>query len=118
MLSKHYNMAVESWAQMAGFNAFIVCNNGPRWSAVINYDWLTRLLHFGASCQAQLWFDGKPLGYVPNEKGLRRDEFVVPLDLKPGENILVVKLQRFWERRWLFYSSLTRACQVLWTPVD
>ena len=41
MLSKHYNMAVESWAQMAGFNAFIVCNNGPRWSAVINYDWLT-----------------------------------------------------------------------------
>ena len=52
MLSKHYNMAVESWAQMAGFNAFIVCNNGPRWSAVINYDGLTRLLHFGASCQA------------------------------------------------------------------
>jgi len=50
----------------------------------------TRLLHFGASCQAQLWLDGKPLGYVPNEKGLRRDEFVVPLDLKPGKNILVV----------------------------
>ena len=67
----------------------------------------TRLLHFGASCQAQLWLDGKPLGYVPNEKGLRRDEFVVPLDLKPGENVLVVKLERFWERRWMFYASLT-----------
>ena len=41
MLSKHYNMKVESWAKQAGFNAFIVCNNAPRWSAVINYDWLT-----------------------------------------------------------------------------
>ncbi len=67
----------------------------------------TRLLHFGASCQAQLWLNGKPLGYVPNEKGLRRDEFVVPLDLKPGKNVLVVKLERFWERRWMFYASLT-----------
>lgn len=67
----------------------------------------TSLLHFGASSQAQLWLNGKPLGYVPNEKGLRRDEFVVPLDLKPGKNILVVKIERFWERRWVFYSSLT-----------
>ncbi len=67
----------------------------------------TRRLHFGASCQAQLWLNGKPLGYVPNEKGLRRDEFVVPLDLNPGKNVLVVKLERFWERRWMFYSCLT-----------
>jgi glycosyl hydrolase family 42 (putative beta-galactosidase) len=67
----------------------------------------TRRLHFGASCQAQLWLNGKPLGYVPNEKGLRRDEFIVPLDLKPGKNVLVVKLERFWERRWVFYGSLT-----------
>ena len=67
----------------------------------------TKLLHFGASCQAQLWLNGKPLGYVPNEKGLRRDEFVVPLDVKPGKNVLVVKLERFWERRWMFYSCLT-----------
>jgi len=67
----------------------------------------TRLLHFSASGQAQLWLDGKPLGYVPNEKGLRRDEFVTPCNLKPGENVLVVKLERFWERRWMFYTSLT-----------
>jgi len=68
-----------------------------------------RLLHFSASCQAQLWLDGKPLGYVPNEKGLRRDEFVIPCELKPGENVLVVKLERFWERRWMFYASLSPA---------
>jgi len=67
----------------------------------------TRQLHFGASCQAQLWLDGKPLGYVPNEKGLRRDELVIPLDLKPGKNILVVKLERFWERHWMFCASLS-----------
>jgi hypothetical protein len=64
-------------------------------------------LHFGASSQAQLWLNGEPLGYVPNEKGIRRDEFVVPLALRSGKNLLLVKLQRFWERRWLFYASLT-----------
>jgi len=41
VLSRFYNMQVERWAKQAGFNAFIVCNNGPRWSAVINHDWLT-----------------------------------------------------------------------------
>jgi hypothetical protein len=65
------------------------------------------LLHFGASSQAQLWLNGAPLGYVPNEKGLRRDEFVVPFRLRAGKNVLVVKLQRFWERRWVFYASVT-----------
>jgi hypothetical protein len=64
-------------------------------------------LHFGASSQAQLWLNGQPLGYTPNEKGLRRDEFVCSINLQSGRNILVVKLQRFWERRWLFYASLT-----------
>ena len=63
-------------------------------------------LHFGASSQAQLWLNGRPLGYVPNEKGIRRDELVHNLTLKPGRNVLVVKLQRFWERRWLFYARL------------
>jgi len=56
---------------------------------------------------AQLWLDGKPLGYVPNEKGLLRDEFVITCNLKQGENVLVVKLQRFWERRWMFCASLS-----------
>jgi hypothetical protein len=64
-------------------------------------------LRFSASSQAQLWLNGAALGYVPNEKGIRRDEFVAPLDLRAGENKLAVKLQRFWERRWLFYASVT-----------
>ncbi len=64
-------------------------------------------LHFGASSQAQLWLNGASIGYVPNEKGLRRDEFVAPLRLRAGQNTLVLKLERFWERRWVFYASLT-----------
>jgi len=63
--------------------------------------------HFGATSQAQLWLNGKSIGYAPNEKGLRRDELVVPVHLAEGENTLVVKIQRFWERRWMFYASLT-----------
>jgi hypothetical protein len=66
----------------------------------------TARLHFGASSQAQLWLNTEPLGYVPNEKGVRRDEFARTVQLRPGRNVLVVKLGRFWERRWLFYASL------------
>jgi len=65
------------------------------------------ILHFGSSSQAQLWVNGKPLAYVPNEKGLRRDELLTPIELRAGENRLVVKLQRFWERHWTFYAELT-----------
>jgi hypothetical protein len=65
-------------------------------------------LDFGASSQAQIWLNGEYIGYVPNEKGLRRDEFVAPLKLHEGENTLVIKLQRFWERHWMFYASLNR----------
>ena len=63
-------------------------------------------LHFGASSQAQIWLNSEYTGCVPNQKGLRRDEFVVPLKLYEGENTLVIKLQRFWERHWMFYASL------------
>ena len=65
------------------------------------------VLHFGASSQARLWLNGRPIGYVPNEKGLRRDELVVSLSLERGRNVLAVKLERFWERRWMSYASLT-----------
>lgn len=64
-------------------------------------------LHFGASSAAQLWLNGRALDYVPNEKGVRRDELVLPVELSAGKNRLVVKLARFWERRWQFYASLT-----------
>ncbi len=65
-------------------------------------------LHFGASSQAQIWLNGSDVGYIPNEKGIRKDEFVMPLELRAGENILVVKLQRFWERHWMFYANLSQ----------
>ena len=70
------------------------------------------LLHFGASSQSQLWLNGEPVGYLPNEKGLRRDEWVVSLRLQKGENRLVAKLQRFWERRWMFYASLIKSSNI------
>ena len=67
-------------------------------------------LSFSATSAAQLWLNGESLAYVPNEKGLRRDELVVPLrNVRKGKNILVIKLQRFWERRWLFYGSVIDA---------
>jgi len=68
-----------------------------------------RTLHFGASSSAQLWINGEALGYVPNEKGVREREFTAPVKLRAGENALVVKLQRFWERRWMFYAELAEA---------
>jgi len=65
-----------------------------------------RMLRFASSSSAQLWLNGKPLGYVPNEKGVRESEFVASINLKSGENTIVVKLQRFWERKWMFYAEV------------
>jgi hypothetical protein len=76
--------------------------------AVATFDapgWPRPKLCFGSTSQATLWLNGRYLGVVPNEKGLR-EEFVVPVELQPGANKLVVKLQRFWERRWLFATRL------------
>ena len=63
-------------------------------------------LRFGASSSAQLWLNGGPVAYVPNEKGVRKDELVAPIELRAGDNTLVVKLQRFWERHWQFYAAV------------
>ncbi|MFC1806700.1 hypothetical protein ACFL09_06985, partial [Planctomycetota bacterium] len=41
VLSRHYNTSVPWWKEKVGWDAFIVCNNAPRWSAVIHYDWMT-----------------------------------------------------------------------------
>jgi len=50
VMSQHYNLTVESWAAKQDFNAYIVCNNAPRWSSVINYDLLASpLLGFACS---------------------------------------------------------------------
>ncbi len=64
-------------------------------------------LHVGASSQAVVWLNGRRIAYLPNVKGVERDEFVGPVQLKAGRNTLLIKLCRFWERRWLFYASVT-----------
>jgi len=67
----------------------------------------TAKLRLGSSSSAVAWLNGQEVAYLPNVKGVQRDEFVGEVSLKAGRNVLVLKLQRFWERRWLFYASLT-----------
>jgi len=65
------------------------------------------VLHLGASSQAAAWLNGERVAYLPNVKGVQRDEHVARVQLKPGRNVLLLKLCRFWERRWMFYASVT-----------
>lgn len=64
------------------------------------------VLRFGSSSSAQIWLNGELLAYVPNEKGVRENELELPIDLEIGDNTLIVKLQRFWERHWMFYAGV------------
>jgi hypothetical protein len=63
-------------------------------------------LSLGASSSAVAYVNGVEVTYLPNVKGVMRDEVVVDAALKAGDNLLVIKLQRFWERRWMFYASV------------
>ncbi|MEW6355206.1 MAG: hypothetical protein AB1696_02680 [Planctomycetota bacterium] len=65
----------------------------------------TMRLSIGASSAAQAWLNGEQIAYLPNQKGVMQDEFVADVKLKPGRNVLLVKLCRYWERHWLFYAS-------------
>jgi hypothetical protein len=67
----------------------------------------TMRLHLGSSSSALAWLNGQEVACLPNIKGIQRDEFMGEVKLKPGPNVLVLKLMRFWERRWLFYASVT-----------
>ena len=64
-------------------------------------------LHVGSASSALVWLNGKEAGYIPNQKGLVRSELKADVTLKKGTNHLVVKLNKFWERRWLFHASVT-----------
>ena len=63
-------------------------------------------LHFGASSAARVYLNGALVLDVPNVKGVERDEGLARVHLGAGENELQVELERFWERRWLFYASV------------
>ena len=67
------------------------------------------VLHLGASSAAMAWLNGEEIAYLPNVKGVARDEFASRVPLKRGRNLLLLKLCRFWERRWMFYASMTEA---------
>ena len=67
------------------------------------------VLHVGASSSAIVWLNGKRVAFIPNQKGVVRDEFAGRVGLKAGRNVLLLKLRRFWERQWMFYASVTAA---------
>jgi hypothetical protein len=52
------------------------------------------------------WLNGEQVAYLPNVKGLREAECEVPVTLREGQNTLMLKLARHWERHWMFYGNL------------
>jgi len=67
----------------------------------------TASLHLGSSSSALVWLNGREVGYITNQKGMLRDELRREVKLRKGANSLVVKLAKFWERRWMFYANVT-----------
>ena len=63
--------------------------------------------HFGSTSSAEVWLNGKRVASLPNVKGIQHNEAVVELSLQKGRNVLMLGMERFWERRWLFYGSLS-----------
>jgi hypothetical protein len=63
-------------------------------------------LHVGATSAVEVYVDGNKIDYLPNQKGIVENEAVITLPLDAGENHIVLKLERFWEREWLFYAAL------------
>jgi hypothetical protein len=64
-------------------------------------------LSVGASSAAHVYVNGTRVLVVPNVKGVERDEAVVSVPLRAGANRIDVVLERFWERRWMFYASVS-----------
>jgi hypothetical protein len=63
-------------------------------------------LHVGSSSAARVYLNGELVLDLPNVKGVEADEGVARVALRAGVNRLEVRLERFWERRWLFFASL------------
>ncbi|HTO52592.1 MAG TPA: hypothetical protein VMR50_04325 [Myxococcota bacterium] len=63
-------------------------------------------LHVGSSSAARVYLNGALVLDLPNVKGIEADEGVARVPLRAGANQLEVVLERFWERRWLFFASL------------
>jgi len=63
-------------------------------------------LSVGASSAARVYLNGKLVLELANQRGVERDERTARVPLSAGTNRLELVLERFWERRWLFYASL------------
>ncbi|MFI5315071.1 MAG: beta-galactosidase trimerization domain-containing protein [Myxococcota bacterium] len=63
-------------------------------------------LRVGASSSARVYLNGALVLELANVKGVERDEGRATVRLRKGPNRLEVVLERFWERRWLFFASL------------
>ena len=66
----------------------------------------TATLSVGASSGAHVYLNGERVLVVPNVKGVERDEGIARVSLRAGRNELALVLERFWERRWMFYASV------------
>ena len=66
----------------------------------------TAELSVGASSAARVYLNGQLVLDLVNERGVERDEGVKRVALVAGTNRLEIVLERFWERRWLFYASV------------
>ena len=63
-------------------------------------------LRVGASSAARVYLNGALVLDLANVPGVERDEGVARVSLRAGANQLEVVLERFWERRWLFFASI------------
>ncbi len=63
-------------------------------------------LSVGASSAARVYLNGALVLDLVNQRGVERDEGVARVALAAGTNRLEIVLERFWERRWLFYASV------------
>ncbi len=62
-------------------------------------------LNVASTSSAEVYVNGDKVAYLPNVKGLQRDECTFQVPVRAGPNTIVVKLQRYWERHWMFYAS-------------
>lgn len=60
-------------------------------------------LELGGSSAIEVYMNGKKEGHLPNLHGLLEKERVLHIPVQSGENQLVLKLKRNWERQWMFY---------------
>jgi len=66
----------------------------------------TAELRVGASSAARVYLNGALVLELANVKGVERDEGRAKVELREGTNRLEIVLERFWERRWLFFASV------------